>query len=268
MNKPDPRLTEQIQAWLSTEPAERDIRTGADLLLRLNRNRALHQTILRRPEKMAAKLAYELGKHLRIRLDGYTLAEVVKLQAELMPQVAATLETDPTATHSGRRADHDQLPEHIRAIYEQGGEIFRKMKQIYETLRTMDNRPPCDRYEHLQILAELDSKYRRGWETYDTYSPEADAAKSTRRVEKSTRRVENSTRRVDFTPSAPAADAKAVAAARKYLSRNKAKLATLTGEEADRLRAEMQQRIDLVLSSGGSFDEAQREAFISLQLTL
>ena len=59
-----------------------------------------------------------------------------------------------------------------------------------------------------------------------------------------------------------------MAAARKYLSRNKAKLATLTGEEADRLRAEMQQRIDLVLSSGGSFDEAQREAFISLQLTL
>lgn len=252
MNKPDPRLTEQIQAWLSTEPAERDIRTGADLLLRLNRNRALHQTILRRPEKMAAKLAYELGKHLRIRLDGYTLAEVVKLQAELMPQVAATLETDPTATHSGRRADHDQLPEHIRAIYEQGGEIFRKMKQIYETLRTMDNRPPCDRYEHLQILAELDSKYRRGWETYDTYSPEVDAATTT----------------ADNTPATPAADAKAVAAARKYLSRNKAKLATLTGDEADRLRAEMQQRIDLVLSSGGSFDEAQREAFISLQLTL
>lgn len=251
MNKPDPRLTEQIQAWLSTEPAERDIRTGADLLLRLNRNRALHQTILRRPEKMAAKLAYELGKHLRIRLDGYTMAEVVKLQAELMPQVAATLETDPTATHSGRRADHDRLPEHIRAIYEQGGEIFRKMKQIYETLRTMDNRPPCDRYEHLQILAELDSKYRRGWETYDTYSPEAAAATTT-----------------DNTPAAPAADAKAVAAARKYLSRNKAKLATLTGEEADRLRAKMQQRIDLVLSSGGSFDEAQREAFISLQLTL
>lgn len=254
MNKPDPRLTEQIQAWLSTEPAERDIRTGADLLLRLNRNRALHQTILRRPEKMAAKLAYELGKHLRIRLDGYTMAEVVKLQAELMPQVAATLESDPTATHSGRRADHDQLPEHIRAIYEQGGEIFRKMKQIYETLRTMDNRPPCDRYEHLQILAELDSKYRRGWETYDTYSPEADA--------------EAATPTADNTPSAPAADAKAVAAARKYLSRNKAKLATLTGEEADRLRAKMQQRIDLVLSSGGSFDEAQREAFISLQLTL
>lgn len=252
MNKPDPHLTEQIQAWLSTEPAERDIRTGADLLLRLNRNRALHQTILRRPEKMAAKLAYELGKHLRIRLDGYTLAEVVKLQAELMPQVAATLETDPTATHSGRRADHDRLPEHIRAIYEQGGEIFRKMKQIYETLRTMDNRPPCDRYEHLQILAELDSKYRRGWETYDTYSPEVEAATTT----------------ADNTPATPAADAKAVAAARKYLSRNKAKLATLTGEEADRLRTEMQQRIDLVLSSGGSFDEAQREAFISLQLTL
>ena len=252
MKKPDPRLTEQIQAWLSTEPAERDIRTGADLLLRLNRNRALHQTILRRPEKMAAKLAYELGKHLRIRLDGYTMAEVVKLQAELMPQVAATLETDPTATHSGRRADHDRLPEHIRAIYEQGGEIFRKMKQIYETLRTMDNRPPCDRYEHLQILAELDSKYRRGWQTYDTYSPEVDAATTT----------------ADNTPAAPAADAKAVAAARKYLSRNKAKLATLTGDKADRLRAEMQQRIDLVLSSGGSFDEAQREAFISLQLTL
>lgn len=258
MNKPDTRLTEQIQAWLAAEPTERDIIAGADMLLRLNRNRALHQSIIRRPEKMAGKLAYELGKHLRIRLDGFTLTEVVKMQAELMPRVEQTLTAaaDIEKTeHCGRRTDHDQLPEHIRSIYDQGGEIHRKMKQIYETLRQMENHPPCDRYELLQILAELDTKYREGWNTYDNYTVPVQAGDDAAEAQA-------------VASQAPTADPKAVAAARKYLSRNKSKLATLTGDEADRLRAEMQQRIDLVLSSGGSFDEAQKETFIALQLTV
>lgn len=250
MNKLDNRLTHQLQAYLATDPADRDVRVGADLLLRLNRNRALHQNILRRPEKMASKLDYELKKHLRIRLDGLTLAQVVGMEKELLPQVAAVLEADRTAVHAGRRADHDSLPAEIRAIYDQGGELYTKMRQIFETLKQMESQAPCDRYELLCILSELDSKYRQGWATYDGFTA------------------------VEEAPAAAPADtaavptAKEVNAARKYLSRSKARIATLKGEAAADLLQKMQQRIDLITASGGTFDAAQADALRSLGLNL
>lgn len=250
MNKLDNRLTHQLQAYLATDPADRDVRVGADLLLRLNRNRVLHQNILRRPEKMASKLDYELKKHLRIRLDGLTLAQVVGMEKELLPQVAAVLEADRTAVHAGRRADHDLLPAEIRAIYDQGGELYTKMRQIFETLKQMESQAPCDRYELLCILSELDSKYRQGWATYDGFTAVEEAPAAA--------------------PAATAAapTAKEVNAARKYLSRSKERIATLEGEAAADLLQKMQQRIDLITASGGTFDAAQAEALRSLGLNL
>lgn len=253
MNKPDKHLTESIQAFLATNPAERNIRLGADLLLRLNRNRALHQSILRRPDKMATKLDYELKKHLRIRLDGFTLDQVARMERGLMPKVSAVLsEGDKTQTH-GRRADHDTLPENIRAIYERGGEIFAKMRQIFETLKQMESKAPCDRYELLCILAELDTKYRQGWETYDTF----DLATAT---------PDPVSDENEDTTAMPTA--KEVNAARRFVNRGREKAASLEGEERAALLQKMQQRIDLVLLSGGTFDPRQAEALRTLGLNL
>lgn len=268
MNKLDNRLTHQLQAYLATDPADRDVRVGADLLLRLNRNRALHQNILRRPEKMASKLDYELKKHLRIRLDGLTLAQVVGMEKELLPQVAAVLEDDRTAVHAGRRADHDSLPAEIRAIYDQGGELYAKMRQIFETLKQMESQAPCDRYELLCILSELDSKYRQGWATYDGFTAveEAPAAAPADTAAAPTAGEEAPAAALAATAAAPTA--KEVNAARKYLSRSKKRIATLKGEAAADLLQKMQQRIDLITASGGTFDAAQADALRSLGLNL
>lgn len=103
----DPKLTAQMQAWLQAEPAGRDLRQGAEMLLRLTRNRILYNNILRRPDKMAAKLEYELRKHLRIRLDGLTRQGVVLMEREVMPRAAATLASgQPSGSPDGSPISH------------------------------------------------------------------------------------------------------------------------------------------------------------------
>ena len=245
----DEKLTDVIGQWLSAEV--KDIPAGADLLLRLNRNRILHQNILRQPQKMLPKLEYELKKHLQIRLDGYTLRQVVVMQQQLMPAVKHTLEAvatisseadGPEPEYCGLRADHDSLPADIQQIPEANRDLYFKIKQLYNTLLTMEKAPACDRYEHLKLLKELDAAYHQNWQRYDHAAPEG------------------------IEPAAAAMPApKEMEAARKFITRNLPKLETLiaTGakEEAiNTLRQKLEERLDILRRSQADVSEvtAQR----------
>ena len=235
----DQRFTQQLQAWLDTPSDSRDLATGAELLLRLNKNQYLHNMILRK--RNFTKLEYELRKYLNIRLEGLTKREVVAMEQAVIPLAKASLDagvpvisTDdemPEGNYRGKRPDHDTLPQNLQDLYERNGEIYFKIKQLFETLQQMENDTPCDRHEYLKQLDELDKAYRENWETYDTWSA------------------------VTSGPVLPVTDAptaQQLQAARKYVSTNKKKLAE-TGDEA--LREKIQQRIDLLLSADQGFDE-------------
>ena len=196
----DKKFTKAIQQWLDTDGSGRDINVGAGLLLRLNRNRWMCQVIVRK--RNFAKLEYELKKHLRMRLDGLTIREVALMEKKVIPQVENTLanaipnvaleDAEPTistdtdvakASHAGKRADHDKLPEDIQDLYERNGEVYFKLKQTFETLKQMHDAQPCDRYEHLKLLKNLDSEYRKNWKKYDNYvlkQESSDAEKKTK----------------------------------------------------------------------------------------
>lgn len=176
----DNKITEQLTEWLNTPRENRDIATGAMLLLRLNNNRFLYANILRRPDKMADKLEYELRKHLRIRLDGLTRADVVKLEAQVIPAAKKTLASPPAVISTddeqpeakvatGRRADHDLLPPEVQALWDNNLQLYKTIKNVFEQLKTMEKAQPCDRYEYLKILDDADRKYRANLEQYDHY---------------------------------------------------------------------------------------------------
>lgn len=252
----DEKLTQQIQQWLMTPREERDVPAGASLLLQLNRNKFLYSRILLRPERMHDKLEYELNKHLRIRLDGMTVHDVAELDRQLIPAVAQLLETSPhapaataeDAAKKGIRPDHDDLPAEIQQLYTDNGLLYQKMKQLFEQLKEMEDALPCDRFEYLQQLRDLDVRYRQNWETYDAFRPE-DAKDET---------------------TAPN-PAKEVAAARKFLSTNKPRLAAALeasdDETAAALREEMQQRIALILRADGGFAPKFRAELEALGLS-
>ena len=256
----DQQFTNDIQKWLDSPREQRDLAQGALMLLRLNRNRFLHAHIVRHADW--ERLEKELTKHLRIRLKGLTQRQVAEMEQREMPRIKRTIEQGGPAPsneeegsedgkpthHRGKRPDHDNLPDEVQAIYEKNGEIFRKMKQLFETLKKMENDQPCDRHEYLSILVSLDEQYRANWAEYDSWQP-SDASQEEPKKN-----------------DAPAT-AKQISAARKYLSLNRPKLAELTGEAHDILLAKMQRRVDLILSAGESFDTTYQAELAELGLT-
>lgn len=178
-NYMDNNFTQKMQDWLNQPAHERDIVAGATMLLQLNRNRVLYTNIVRRPERFADKVEYELRKHLKIRLDGLTVADVVKMEREVMPRVEQTLKdalvvsTDaelPDGTIArGKRLDHDHLPAEIRALWDGNIDNYHKVRDLHHRLKEMEAAPPCDRYEYLKLLDEADRKYRENLAKYDGF---------------------------------------------------------------------------------------------------
>ena len=175
----DDKFTQKMQDWLNQPAHERDIVAGATMLLQLNRNRVLYANIVRRPDRFGDKLEYELRKHLHIRLDGMTLADVVKMEREVMPRVERTLKDAPVITTDaelpqgtiarGRRPDHDQLPADIQALWDNNIVNYHKVRDLHHKLKEMEKAQPCDRYEYLKLLDEADRKYRENLAKYDSF---------------------------------------------------------------------------------------------------
>lgn len=260
----DKAFTQDIADWLETPREERDVRKGAELLLRINGNQHIYHLAMIRPETAHDHVEADLKKFLQIRLDGHTMESVRQMDSELIPKVQniittrqdesedAPEETDDTApAHRGKRSDHNELPEEIRAIYERGGELFEKIKQIFTELQQMESAPACDRYEKLKVLKPLVKEYTDGWERYDNYNSDMSQ--------------EEAVEAVDEAPE-PGNEAKRVAAARKFISTHVAKLETLlqaeTIDEAEveNERRQIAERMVFIAETGGSFkpDFAQR----------
>lgn len=242
MKQLDNQLTQQLRDWLETAPELRDIRAGAELMLRLNRNRALYNSVLAKPDKYTPKLEYELRKYLRMRLDGMTSDRVAAMEAEVMPAVekivkeaavTTSAELPEAKTARGKRADHDSLPDGVKALWDRNSERMRKIVLLFNELKAMSDSQPCDRYERLKLMVEAEAAYRADMARYDAWRP-------------------------GMPEQAPEPEQAAVVTpdnARKSVSRQlKAMAASKPGEPAyeaalERLRA----YVDIVISDGGTF---------------
>lgn len=248
----DEKITLKIQEWLDTPVSERNISEGAELMLKLNRNRVLYQNVVRRGAKMMGKIEYELKKFLRLRLDNKTVADVVRMQKEIVPRVEETLLVNEgralkDSEHSGKRADHDELPPEIQALWDDNFGLYAKIKELFEELKSMNKLQPCDRYEVLQVLDEIDKKYRRNLAEYDAFVLSAAPEQQ---------------------PVDAAELANKIGSARKYLSDNKTKLAKLIeggqAEKADALRSKMAERVSILQQAGAAISDEQLTELSSL----
>lgn len=270
----DKEFTESLKRWLETPREERDVREGAELLLRINGNRHIYNLAMNRPEAAHDHVEYDLKKFLQIRLDGHTVESIREMEHELLPKVRSlipppeeeteselseddTVEETPTApnVHRGRRPDHDEVPEHIRAIYDRGGELYEKIRRTFTELQDLEKAPPCDRYEKIKILEALYEEYIAGWDEYDAYGT-ADEDEDTTE------------------PEDPGNEVKRVSAARKFISTHVAKLEQLlkteepAPDEIEEERRQITERINLIVETGGSFkpDFAQRLRDIGVEM--
>lgn len=267
----DPKFTKQIQDWLNKEQKDNDdVIAGAQLLQRINPKNVAYRRFVtlayQRPEKILPKIIYELNIHLKYRLNGLTLQEVNRLDKTVIPESERIItegqpeqageEVPPTAPRLGRREDHESLPEDIKKLWENNGKLYKDIKALFEELKSMEDLPSCQRYDKLQLLADMDKKYFAQMKQYDDYiiTPLSDKVKD----------------KEDDKGAAPQDNTKNIQSARSYISKNQSKLAELlvarnSDPTIDNLDAyenllqKMQERID-ILQSAGEVSDKMREA--------
>lgn len=250
MVKFDDNFTAQIQTWLAKpEHSKDDLVQGATYVLKLTRNQALFNTIMRRPERYEDKIIYELKKRLPMRLDHMTRSDVKALEAEILPAITPLIDTTENqdegeetqdASAVGKRADHEQLPVEIQQLWDANAERWKKIKELYNTCKELEK--PCDRYEYLKLLKETWYAYKKDFTVYDSYkigeNPEPPG--------------------VSVDSSASEITVKDVTNARAYISKNLEKLETMTdkgSEEYIKLKEKVAQRINVILNAGESFSD-------------
>ena len=172
-------LTQKIKDWLDTAPAQRDLPQGAQLMLRVTRNKILFANVSRRLDRKADVIEYHLQKAYNARIRQFTHEEgdtmmqqvgvIVKTRGLDIPESSNTR----TDFQQGKRADHDELPVEIQQLYIENADIHRRMRECHTRLRMITSSnsscPDSDRYPFAKELIALDGRYRDNWNRYDHY---------------------------------------------------------------------------------------------------
>ena len=282
----DPKITEDIARWLQGDhTSQQQIEAGAMLLLRLNRDSGMYQRIIRNRKQGVKFLEYKLRRFLRLRQDGQTIQDVVKLDNELTPHLQAVIGIEPAPVEDGAeqlpvpqppekdggnemyvrkgiRPDHDRLPDNIKALWPKNAERWKKIKEAFETCKGLTE--PCDRYEYLKVLKDTWYKYKEDMARYDDYRLTADSATGT---DSSATVPDGTTSGETLTPE----QEKELKNADSYISKNMPQMQQLVAaakeedfnEEQQKalesLRQRIQQRVDVLLKYGRTLTDERRE---------
>lgn len=266
----DVKFTQKIKQWFDSEHTDENIREGAMLLLQINNNRHLYQQIMLRPQRMLEHLKYELQKHYDYRIKGLSLDEVRKFDGEvtllLQKAVDSTADADKLAADvaphlpfvdaentdsidataiiaKGKRADHDQLPDDIKEIWDANIQRWKRIKELFEACKAYQL--SCDRFEGLnaaneefqKMLLTLKTEYYAYKQSMDQYDHAVPGQKE-----------ENDETKTDVVISA-----NAIGNARSYITKNIDKLIQLKAdgktEQAEKLQANIEQRVKTLLDA-------------------
>ena len=255
----DKKLTEEIQSIVQSQNVTTEqLIQGVNILHRIAPSNMVYmrwqQLVASRPLYLKEHILAELKKHLKYRLDDLTRSEVRTLDLKVQKDVSETL----TANRTGKREDHDSLPPEIQALWDDNAVIYKRMKDKFEECKSLNDKPACDRYEVLKILAELDDKYRAQMKAYDSYVINGDNNEGDTQHTQEDAKDER-----DIT--------KEIGAARTYISKNIAKLESLVAAAAlpdadsaiiskrDELQEKMRQRVALLIENKAVMGDAMTE---------
>lgn len=185
-------LTPKIKEWLAADPDKRDLKAGAELLLRITRNRILYANIMRNPVAKASLLEYHLQKILKNRLIDTTHEEVKLMmgQVDAIASAHGLSASTRTPFQNGKRADHDELPDEVKQLYVENADLMRRMREAHTRLRMINPQnstcPDSDRYPLAKAIIDYDRRYRDNWNVYDHYVKGSPMAATVKAVDERT----------------------------------------------------------------------------------
>ena len=202
----DKQYTEKLQAWLNQPREERDWDAGALMLLQLSGNRIMYRNISVNPIGKAEFIEGKLQQYLDFRLAEMTHEQVKDMEQSVDEIVKSHTEfqsedNEAKSFKAGKRADHDSLPDEIKALYVENLDLVHRMRELHLKLRTMSTSDSAcadsDRYPFLKEFIKLDKKLHDNWNVYDhfvTKEEKAELSEKAEMAEESTTVVEVSTK--------------------------------------------------------------------------
>ena len=181
----DNKFTELIKQWLETPSNQRDYSVGALYLLKLSGNQIMYRNIVAQLDRRHDFVDYQIQKYYNFRVQALTHAQVEEMQQQVDMIVAEHISLAANADEhkTGKRDDHDSLPDEIKAKYVENLSILQRMRELHLKLRYLSlDTSPCpdsERYPFLKELIELDKKMHANWEEYDHFVATAPSANAT-----------------------------------------------------------------------------------------
>ena len=179
----DNKFTELIKQWLETPSNQRDYSVGALYLLKLSGNQIMYRNIVAQLDRRHEFVDYQIQKYYNFRVQALTHAQVEEMQQKVDVIVAEHISLAANADEhkTGKRIDHDSLPDEIKAKYVENLSILQRMRELHLKLRSLSlDTAPCpdsERYPFLKELIELDKKMLDNWEEYDHFVVDAPVPK-------------------------------------------------------------------------------------------
>ena len=180
----DHKFTELIKQWLETPSNQRDYSVGALYLLKLSGNQIMYRNIVAQLDRRHDFVDYQIQKYYNFRVQALTHAQVEEMQQQVDVIVSEHISLAANADEhkTGKRIDHDSLPDEIKAKYVENLSILQRMRELHLKLRSLSlDTAPCpdsERYPFLKELIELDKKMHANWEEYDHFVATAPSAKA------------------------------------------------------------------------------------------
>lgn len=180
----DNKFTELIKQWLETPSNQRDYSVGALYLLKLSGNQIMYRNVVAQLDRRHDFVDYQIQKYYNFRVQALTHAQVEEMQQQVDVIVAEHISLAANADEhkTGKRIDHDSLPDEIKAKYVENLSILQRMRELHLKLRSLSlDTAPCpdsERYPFLKELIELDKKMHANWEEYDHFVASAPSAKA------------------------------------------------------------------------------------------
>ena len=180
----DHKFTELIKQWLETPSNQRDYSVGALYLLKLSGNQIMYRNIVAQLDRRHDFVDYQIQKYYNFRVQALTHAQVEEMQQKVDVIVAEHISLAANADEhkTGKRIDHDSLPDEIKVKYVENLSILQRMRELHLKLRSLSlDTAPCpdsERYPFLKELINLDKKMHANWEEYDHFVASAPSAKA------------------------------------------------------------------------------------------
>lgn len=172
-----PEVKAALKKWNNTKQEDRDYDQGLRILVLASGNKSFLRTIPY-PEKRKDFIDYHLTKYIRFAISEEERLEVRKMEQTVKQIIkdnqSLSAEKDD-AKHRGKREDHDQLPDDIKALYVENLDLLRKIRELHLKLRTLtigSQCPDAERYPFLKEIISLDKKMHKNWKEYDSYIPD------------------------------------------------------------------------------------------------